>query len=126
VTPELREHLAKAHNCLSRAKIILNAGVGEDAGRDAYLAGFHAAQALILARKGRVAKTHRGVHRIVSELARSEPALSAFARFLSQSYNLKSVADYELGAFAEVPLDRAGAALDAASEFVAFIEQLLG
>jgi len=28
---------------LARAKIILDAGVGEDAGRDAYLAGFHAA-----------------------------------------------------------------------------------
>jgi len=27
----------------ARATIILDAGVGEDAGRDAYLAGFHAA-----------------------------------------------------------------------------------
>jgi uncharacterized protein (UPF0332 family) len=56
VTPELSEHLDKARECLKRAKIILDAGVGEDAGRDAYLAGFHAVQALILARTGKVAK----------------------------------------------------------------------
>jgi hydrogenase/urease accessory protein HupE len=36
----------------------LLAGVGEDAGRNAYLAGFHAAQAVIHARSGRTAKTH--------------------------------------------------------------------
>jgi hypothetical protein len=38
VTPEVGEHLDKARECLLRAKIILGAGVGEDAGRDAYLA----------------------------------------------------------------------------------------
>jgi uncharacterized protein (UPF0332 family) len=53
VTPEIGEHHDKARECLARAKIILGAGVGEDAGRDAYLAGFHAAQALILARAGK-------------------------------------------------------------------------
>jgi hypothetical protein len=46
VTPEIGELLDKARDCLARARIILAAGVGEDAGRDAYLAGFHAAQAV--------------------------------------------------------------------------------
>jgi hypothetical protein len=36
----------------------LLAGVGEYAGRDAYLARFHAAQAVIRVRSGRTAKTH--------------------------------------------------------------------
>ena len=80
-----------------RAKIILGAGVGEDAGRDAYLAAFHAAQALILARSGKVVKTHRGVHRQFSQLAKNEAGLREFSRFLSQAYNLKDIADYELG-----------------------------
>ena len=62
--------------------------VGDDAGRDAYLAGFHAAQAVIRARTGRTAKTHRGVHRMLSQLARSEPRLADLALFLSQAYNL--------------------------------------
>jgi hypothetical protein len=43
VTPEIGELLDKARDCLARARIILAAGVGEDAGRDAYLAGFHVA-----------------------------------------------------------------------------------
>jgi hypothetical protein len=33
VTPEIREHLDKARDCLQRADIMLGAGVGEEAGR---------------------------------------------------------------------------------------------
>ena len=53
MTPETRELLDKARDCLARPRIILAAGVGEDAGRDAYLAGLHAAQAVIRARTAR-------------------------------------------------------------------------
>lgn len=118
MTPETGELLDKAHDCLACARIILAAGVGEDAGRDAYLAGFHAAQAVIRARTGRTAKTHRGVHRLLSQLARGEPQLAGLALFLSQAYNLKAVADYELGPGAGVPLDRASEAIDRAAQFI--------
>jgi uncharacterized protein (UPF0332 family) len=77
VTPEIGELLDKARDCLSRARTILAAGVGEDAGSDAYLAGFHAAQAVIRSRTGKTAKTHRGVHRLLSQLARREPQRAA-------------------------------------------------
>jgi uncharacterized protein (UPF0332 family) len=63
-----------------------------------------------------VAKTHRGVQRLISDLAKNEPQLGEFARFLSQTYNLKAVADYELGPGAEVPLDRASARLTLPSD----------
>ena len=125
MTPEIGELLDKARDCLARARIILAAGVGEDAGRDAYLAGFHAAQAVIRARTERTAKTHRGVHRMLSQLARRETALAGLALFLSQAYNLKAVADYELGPGAGVPLDRAGAAIDQAAQFIEQIAALL-
>jgi uncharacterized protein (UPF0332 family) len=59
LTPEAADHLAKASRCLTRARTILAAGVGEDAGRNAYLAAFHAAQALIAERTGKAAKTHK-------------------------------------------------------------------
>jgi uncharacterized protein (UPF0332 family) len=62
LTPKAAEHLGKARQCLTRARTILTAGAGEDAGRNAYLAAFHAAQALIAERTGKDAKTHRGVH----------------------------------------------------------------
>jgi uncharacterized protein (UPF0332 family) len=125
VTPEIGELLDKARDCLARARIILAAGVGEDAGRDAYLAGFHAAQAVIRARSGRTAKTHRGVHRMLSQLARREPPLADLALFLSQAYNLKAVADYELGPGAGVPLDRASEAIDGVAQFIEQITTLL-
>ena len=125
LTPEIGEHLDKARECSRRARIILGAGVGEDAGRDAYLAGFHAAQALILARSGKVVKTDRGVHRLFSQLARTEPQLREFSRFLSQAYNLKDIADYELGPDAAVALDRASAAITIAERFLDRIAEIL-
>ena len=39
---------------------MLGIGLADAAGRTAYLAGFHAAQALIFERTGRAVKTHRG------------------------------------------------------------------
>ena len=125
MTPESGEFLGKARDCLARARIILAAGVGEDAGRDAYLAGFHAAQAVIRARTGRTAKTHRDVHRLLSQLARGEPQLAGLILFLSQAYNLKAVADYELGPGAGVPLDRASEAINRAAQFIEQIAALL-
>ncbi len=58
------------------ARTILAALVGEDAGRNAYLAAFHAAQALIAERTGKDAKTHKGVHAQFARLTRNEPRLS--------------------------------------------------
>lgn len=90
-----------------------------------YLAAFHAAQAIIRARTGRISKTHRGVHRLMANFGRSDPQLADLARFLSQSYNLKSVADYELGPGADVPLDRASEAVERVAQFIEQIAELL-
>jgi len=79
VTPEAKEHLDKARQCLSRARTILAVGIGEDAGRNAYLAGFHAAQALIAERTGKNAKTHKSVHAQFARLTRNEPGSVAKA-----------------------------------------------
>jgi uncharacterized protein (UPF0332 family) len=93
---------------LTRARTILAAGIGEDAGRNAYLAAFHAAQALIAERTGEDAKTHKGVHAQFARLTRNKPRLDRELRqFLAQAYDLKSIADYGLGPDTDVPLDRA-------------------
>ena len=125
MTPESRELIDKARDCLARARTILAAGIGEDAGRDAYLAGLHTAQAVIRVRTGRTAKTHRGVHRMLSQLARREPQLADLAIFLSEAYSLKAVADYELGPGASIPLDRASTAIDRAAQLIEDIAGLL-
>jgi predicted nucleotidyltransferase len=47
VTPEASRFLDKARKLLEHAKTMLSVSLNEDAGRTAYLAGFHAAQAFI-------------------------------------------------------------------------------
>jgi hypothetical protein len=58
-------------------------------------------------------------------MGQTDPRLAALTLFLSQAYNLKAVADYELGPGASVPLDRARAAIDQAAQFIEQIAALL-
>ncbi|HZU91596.1 MAG TPA: HEPN domain-containing protein [Stellaceae bacterium] len=126
MTPEAGRSLERARQCLTRARLILAAGVGEDAGRAACLAAFHSAQALIFERTGTVAKTHRGVRSQFARLTRNEPRIDAELRgFLVEGYNLKSIADYEVGPDAVVPLDEAAAAIEIAACFVDRIAELM-
>jgi uncharacterized protein (UPF0332 family) len=100
--------------------------LGDDAGRSAYLAAFHAAQAFILDRSGRVAKTRKGVHVQFAKFAAEEPKIDIeLRRFLQRAFNLKAVADYEMGPDAVVPLERAAAALDMAGRFIDCIAELV-
>jgi uncharacterized protein (UPF0332 family) len=126
VTPEAAGRLDKARQFLTRARIILNARVVEDAARDAYLAALHAAQALIVERTGKGAKTHKGAHVQFARLTRHEPRLDPeLRRFLPQSYDMKATADYETGPDAVIPQDEAAAAIETATRFVECIAELL-
>lgn len=60
MTPEAARFLAKARECLADA-VLYQLLVPRIAGREAYLAAFHAAEALFYERTGNIAKTHRGV-----------------------------------------------------------------
>ncbi|NYZ10935.1 HEPN domain-containing protein [Azospirillum sp. RWY-5-1] len=126
MTPEAQRYLEKAARCLDYARRNLSVGLGNDAARNAYLAAFHAAQALIFECTGKVAKSHQGVHAEFHRLSRDEPAFDPESRrFLSQAYSLKAVADYELGPDAEIPPDRAAAALDRARSVVDVVMKVL-
>jgi len=119
--------LEKSRATLARAEIMIEAGLHEDAGRAAYLAGYHAAQALIFEREGKVIKTHRGVHAEFARLARQESGFDAELRaFLGRAYQLKSVADYGTGSSAEVTPAQASQALAGALRFVEAVEALIG
>jgi uncharacterized protein (UPF0332 family) len=50
--------LANASKLLEHATTMLGVGLSEDAGRNAYLAGFHAAQALLFDSTGKAFKSH--------------------------------------------------------------------
>jgi uncharacterized protein (UPF0332 family) len=127
VTPEAASYLEKARDPLEQANAMLGIALNEAAGRTAYLAGFHAAQALVFERTGRVAKSHNGVHteflRLTQDDRHLEPELRAF---LSQAYNLKAVADYETGSAAKVSANRASAAVATSGRFVAKLAELIG
>ena len=50
---------------------------------------------------------------------------STFPPFLTQAYNLKAVADYEIGPNADIPPEHSAAALETAARFVDCIAGLL-
>jgi uncharacterized protein (UPF0332 family) len=56
VKPETALFLEKSHELLERADTMMGVGLTDDAGRAAYLAGLHAAQAFIFETTGRVFK----------------------------------------------------------------------
>jgi len=90
VKPETAQYLDKARQALKEARATAGIELGEAAARAAYLAVFHAAQAMIFERDAKVPKTHRGVHAQFSRLARNEPTLGTeLSRFLSRAYDFK-------------------------------------
>jgi uncharacterized protein (UPF0332 family) len=52
-------------------------GLNDAASRNAYLAGFHAAQAFIFERHGKVLKTHKGVQMEFLRLTKNDSRLMA-------------------------------------------------
>lgn len=126
MTPEAGRYLDKAKQSLVHASAILAIELGEDAGRAAYLAALHAAQALIFERTGRVAKTHRGIHGQFLKLVVNEPQVGQeLRRFLSEGYKLKATADYEVGPEAVVPVEEAAKAVETARRFLDAVILLL-
>ena len=60
--PESARFIERARITLGCAEVMLKVDLNEDAGRAAYLACFHAAQAYGFEPTDKVAKTHHGVH----------------------------------------------------------------
>ncbi len=119
-------YLVKARKALDEARAVVKIELPEAAGRAAYLAAYHAAQALIFERTGKIAKTHSGVRSEFARLAKDDPRIDrALPAFLAQAYNLKAVADYAVGSDVGVTLEEAEEAIMMASRFVDRIAALL-
>jgi uncharacterized protein (UPF0332 family) len=126
LTPETGLFLAKARRLLDEAGGMLAIHYNEAAGRTAYLAGFHAAQALISDRTGRTVKTHSGVRTEFHRLIRGDTRFDDTLRdFLGSTYNLKAIADYETGPASDVSPERAMQAIEEARLFIATVAELL-
>ena len=126
MTPEAAAYLAKARECLDEARKIYAIGLAAVAVRSAYYAGFHAAEALIISRSGKIAKSHSGVRSEFSRLTRNDPQIGEeFTAFLAQAYKYKEIGDYGVGASAIITLPTADGAIKTADKFITRISELL-
>jgi uncharacterized protein (UPF0332 family) len=119
-------YLDKARELLDQAETIFAADLYEPAGRTAYLAGFHAAQALLFETSGRIYKSHGGLQGEFARLVKDDPRVDDQIRaFLGRSYELKSIADYETGPASHISAERAREAIDSARRFIERITSMI-
>ena len=124
--PETALFLEKSRELLDQAETMLEVGLNGAAGRTAYLAGFHAAQAFIFETTGRVFKRHSSVQGEFGRLVKDDPRFdTALRTFLPRAYNLKSIADYGTGPGSHVTAANAEDALQAARRFVQCVTLLM-
>jgi uncharacterized protein (UPF0332 family) len=122
--PESAAFLRKAHVFLAKADFMLD-DWPDEAGRAAYLAGLHGAQALIVERTDKIIKSHRGVQRELARLTRGEPSFAPELRaFLGRAYNFKATADYGTDE-AQVTTEEAREAIQTATRLIEAVAGML-
>lgn len=125
--PEAASFLRKSRDFLAKAQDLLDAHQWPDeAGRAAYLAGFHAAQAFLFESTGKVFKSHKGVQKEFLRLTKDDLHFDMELRaFLGRAYNLKTIADYETGPGSQVSAEAARNAIQTARQFVECVSGLI-
>ena len=128
MTPETADYLAKAREYLNKARSLLDVmHYSDEAARAAYLAAFHAAQALVFERTARVAKSHSGLRTTFARLAKDDPRIDRpFTRFLARAYKSKEITDYGIGPQAVVTAAEAQEMIDLAMRFVDRMAEIVG
>lgn len=126
MTPEAADYLEKARTDLADARKVAGIGLPRVVARLAYYAAFHAAEALIAQRTGKVGKTHSGVRAQFARLLKDEPdAGKAMLAYLARAYAYKQIGDYAVGLDFSFTSDQAENALDDAQVFVARVTAML-
>lgn len=121
---EPRDDIDKAKALLKQAHYLLAGGFTDGAGRDAYMAGFHAALAFIVHQTGKEPKTHSGTRSEFARLTRDNRGLDrSFTTFLGRGFGLKMAADYGDGE--PVAANETGQIIDQAAQMVAAIAAVL-
>jgi uncharacterized protein (UPF0332 family) len=127
VKAETADYLAKARGSLRDAAQIATLPLPHIAAREAYLAVFHAAEAYLFERTGKVAKTHRGIRSEFARLARNDLGIGRdLITFLATAYQFKTIADYAVGpAATSVSAQEATAAISTAGRFIDTVSHVL-
>jgi len=123
--PESADFFDKARKLLIEADIMIEVGLFEAAGRNAYLAGGHAARGLLFEDSNEITSRHQ---RLWGDLTHAlhkrgvdDPALTGF---LPNAYSLKRVADYETGT-SEITKERAEMVVASTDEFVSRLREFI-
>ncbi len=119
--------LEAAQIALAKAKKIHGVNIPDEAARLAYFVQFHAAQAFIFERTGKIAKTHKGVRTQFHQLSRNDPATAekGLAESLSTTYAFKQTADYEAGAIDKITPQHSARAIRDAERFLTAVTAAL-
>ncbi len=124
--PEAADYLDKARNDLEDARKIAAIGIAKVAARTAYYAAFHAAEAFVVERTGKIAKTHSGLRAEFTRLTRETPAIDvSFPKFLAKAYLYKEISDYGTRSSADLTLADAEEAIVGAARFVEGVAAVL-
>jgi uncharacterized protein (UPF0332 family) len=126
LSPDAADQLAAADRALAKASAMLTLPLHDEAGRAAYYAMFHAAQADVIERGLKPAKSHRGVRQLFARVAHGDPtAIQLLVGPPTKSYQLKWIADYDTSG-TTVSLGEAQAAIADAAHFVATVRGAIG
>jgi uncharacterized protein (UPF0332 family) len=124
--PETALFQERSRELLDQAETMLEVSLNDAAGRTAYLAGFHAAQALIFETTAHVFKRRSTVQGEFGRLVKDDPRFDiALRAFLPRAYNLKSIADYGTGPGPHVSGESARDAIQTARRFMECIATLI-
>jgi uncharacterized protein (UPF0332 family) len=124
--PETAAFLEKARESLGKAQGMLDNQWPDEAGRAAYMAGLHAARALIFESTGEITKSHRRAQAEFGRLTKDDSRFDLELRaFLGRTFNLKALADYETGPGSHVSPERAREAIHTARRFVECVADML-
>ena len=125
-------YLQKAIKQLTEAQGCAKDGYGNAAGHFAYLAALNAAAALVHDRTGKPdphekkGTSHKSMNIQFAAVTRNEPRLpEEFHSILPQLYDLKRLADYELGEGADISATMALRAIERVSRFLDCIRELI-
>lgn len=126
LTPEVAAILDKATEDLADARKIMTIPLPKVGARSAYYVAFHAAEALLLARTGRIAKTHTGLRTALAKLLLDTSGEDrGLLTFLARAYKYKELSDYGIGAAASITEDEAGSLIEAAAGFLERVKMLV-
>jgi len=126
MTPAAARCLAAAQQSLADAEVILGVRIARVAAREAYMAAFHAAEAFVVEKTGKVVKTHAGLRTEFSRLAQGPDDIGRWmTTFLANAFRFKSLSDYDVTQETPITLANAEALIVDARSFVELIAKLL-